>query len=295
MKKPALLIGLCCAVILLGIIISSVGLFYNDGGQPFEFTSLQGETVRMYGKGLYRNDSYFKGPIFRGTDAVLLFFAVPLLIISTIRTYRGSLRGKLMLTGSLVCFLYTSVSMAFGAAYNVLFLIYILQFSVSLFALILLLTSFDPGALAAHIKQRLPFKRIAFFLFFAALSPLVWLIDHIEALFHGGVPQGLENYTTDITAVLDIGVILPVVVFTGILMLKRKPQGVIFAAMLLILLVQIGLVVAGQTAMQLIDGVQLTPMEIVTFVAPFIILSLIAVWMAASLIGNISETPLNEG
>ena len=49
----------------------------------------------IYGKGLYRYDSSFKAPIFRGTDAVLLFLGIPFFIFSLIQANRGSLRGKL--------------------------------------------------------------------------------------------------------------------------------------------------------------------------------------------------------
>lgn len=293
MKNASVLIILCCVVIVLGIIVSSMGLFSAGDGQPYEFQTLRGERISIYGKGLYRYDSSFKAPIFRGTDAVLLFFGIPFFIFSLIQAIRGSLRGKLILSGSLAIFLYASISMAFGAAYNPLFLLYILEFSASLFALIILISSFDIPSLSASINERLPFKRIAFFLFFAALSPLVWLMSHVNVLLNGGVPDGLATYTTDITTALDIGVILPTVVLAGVLMLKRKPFGIVLSALLLILLIQIGLIVAGQTLMQILDGIKLTAGEIVSFVAPFITLSIISVWMTVSLLSNISEKHSN--
>jgi hypothetical protein len=38
---------------------------------------------------------------------------------------RGSLRGRLLLIGILTYFLYVYASIAFGAAYNALFLVYV--------------------------------------------------------------------------------------------------------------------------------------------------------------------------
>jgi hypothetical protein len=32
-----------------------VGLFWQDAGQPFSFTTLRGQTVEIYGQGLYRH------------------------------------------------------------------------------------------------------------------------------------------------------------------------------------------------------------------------------------------------
>jgi len=291
LKNASILTILCCITIVLGIIVSSAGLFTKGDGQPYEFETLRGELVSIYGKGLYRYDSSFKAPIFRGTDAVLLFLGIPFFIFSLIQANRGSLRGRLLLTGSLAIFLYASISMCFGAAYNPFFLLYILEFSASLFALIILINSFNLHSLSASINEKLPFKRIAFFLFFAALSPLVWLMSHVNVLLNGGIPDGLASYTTDITTALDIGVILPTVVLAGVLMLKRKPFGIVLSSLLLVLLIQIGLIVAGQTLMQILDGIKLTAGEIAAFVAPFITLSLISVWMVVSLLSNISENP----
>lgn len=47
----------------------------------------------------------------------------------------GSLRGGLLLLGTLVCFFYLYFSYAFGIAFNPLFLVYTTLYSASLFAL----------------------------------------------------------------------------------------------------------------------------------------------------------------
>ena len=71
-------------IIFLAIITSSLGLFYKTDGQPFNFVNQYGDTVKIYGNGIYKNDSYFMAPIFRGTDFTILFLAIPLLIIALI-------------------------------------------------------------------------------------------------------------------------------------------------------------------------------------------------------------------
>lgn len=63
--------------------------------------------------------------------------------------------GGLWLSGVLAYFLYNYGSMAIGAAYNSLFLIYVALFSASLFGLVLVLTSFDVQALPAHFSREL--------------------------------------------------------------------------------------------------------------------------------------------
>jgi hypothetical protein len=59
---------------------------------------------------------------FKAGDAVTLVLGLPAPIFSLLCYQRGSMRGGLLLAGTLGYFLYNYGSMAFGAAYNQLFL-----------------------------------------------------------------------------------------------------------------------------------------------------------------------------
>jgi hypothetical protein len=86
-------------IILLAIITSSLGLFYKNGGESFYFVNQYGDNVKIYGDGIYKNDSYFMAPIHKGTDFTVLFIAIPLLIFALlIDRKNNSLRTKLFLT-----------------------------------------------------------------------------------------------------------------------------------------------------------------------------------------------------
>ncbi len=208
---------------ILALIQSGVGLFWQDGGSPFSFTTLHGQTVQMYGQGLYHYDTFFKAPILRGTDAVTLFICIPLLVIAVWWYARGSLRGGLLLAGVLAYFLYNSASLALGVAYNNLFLVYVSSFSTSLFALVLTLRSIDAQALAGRLNGGFPRRGIAALLFVAGLAVLVaWLSDILAALFSGGVPA-IASYTSDVTYVIDLGLITPLCFLSGIQILRRAP------------------------------------------------------------------------
>ena len=56
-------------------------------------------------------------------------------------------------------------------------------------------------------RERRPHRGIAIFI--AGLSPSVWLIDIVAALTQGHTPQSLASYMTDITTMLDVGIITP--------------------------------------------------------------------------------------
>ncbi|HSK66099.1 MAG TPA: hypothetical protein VK888_04160 [Anaerolineales bacterium] len=277
-------------VALFAAVYAGIGLFSTGGEGSFEFTTLHGETVEMYGQGIYRNDASFRAPIFRGTDAVTLFVCVPVLLLAIAWYRRGSLRGGLLLTSMLAYFLYNSASLGFGAAYNNILLLYIASFSLSLFALVIAIQNIDLQTLAACTSARLPRRWIAAFLFLAGLSVMVWLIDIIGALASNGVPANLGPYSTESTYLLDLGIILPTAYLAGILVLRRSPWGTLLASILITVNITIGLVVASQSIMQALDGIILKPAEYAAYVAPFVTLSLIAIGLIISIQRSISDS-----
>lgn len=289
MKISKLLILLCLLVAGLGGVAAASGLFWQAGDGAYDFTTQHGQTVQIYGQGLYRNDTAFKAPVYRGTDAVVLSLVLPVFLVSLWLYWRGSLRGGLLLCGGLTIFLYNAASLAFGAAYNDLFLIYLIYFSSSLFALIYALTLIDYAGLPARINPHLPHAWIAGFIFFAGLSPLVWLIEIISAQASGSIPNSLMSYTTETTALLDGAIIFPTCYLAGILLLRRKPLGYVLSAVLLTLLVLIGFVVVGQTVVQMASGIVLSSRETAMFVAPFVILGLIAIGFLTTLLKQVRE------
>ena len=289
MKISNTLTLLSLLVAFLAAAYSGIGLFSTGGDGPFEFTSLHGQTVEIYGQGIYRNDASFRAPIFRGTDAVTLFVCVPVLLLAIAWYRRGSLRGGLLLTSMLAYFLYNSVSLGFGAAYNNILLLYIASFSVSFFALVTAFQCIDLDVLAARTSPKLPRVWLAVFLCLAGLSVMVWLMDILAALASDGVPPNLGPYSTEATYVLDLGLILPTAYLAAFLVLRRSPWGTLLASILITVNITIGLVVASQSIMQALDGIILTPAEYAAYVAPFVTLSLIAVGLIIAIQRSISD------
>lgn len=291
MKKSNTLTILTLLVAVLAIMYTSIGLFSKGGPGLHEFTTLHGQTVEIYGQGIYRNDTVLRAPTFRGTDAVTLFVCVPVLLIALAWYRRGSLRGGLLLISILAYFLYNSISLAFGAAYNDILLVYIASFSLSFYSLVIGFMSLDLGTLAARTSPRLPRRWIAGFLFIAGLSLLVWLMDIVSSLLSNTMPVTIGPYTTEVTYILDLGILLPTIYLAGILVLRRSPWGTLLASILITVNVTIGLVVTSQTIVQALDGVFLTPTQYAAYDAPFMALSMIATVLIISIQRNISDLP----
>jgi hypothetical protein len=289
MKSSKAVIWFSALIAVLALLAAGVGLFWQDGGSPFSFTTLRGETVQMYGQGLYRYETLRDGIGNKGADLFILVVGVPLLMLFTLRYRHGSLSSGLLLMGTLAYFLYNSASMTFGYAYNSLFLVYLAQFSASLFAFVLAFTSFDLQALPAHFSSRLPRRGIAGFLFAVGTSLiLVWGVMSILPALLAGVAPELTGHTTLPTHALDMGIIAPVAFFAGVLLLRRAPLGYLLAATLLIVSSVLGAAVLALSTAQLLAGV-LTAAETIVFVAPFVVLTAVGTWLTVVLFRNFSE------
>lgn len=272
---------------ILALISSGMGLFWHPPGQPFIFNTLYDQTVEIYGQGLYRLDSLFKAPLLRGTDAVILFFALPLLVLALTWARSGNLRGKILLAGVLSFFVYNAASLAFGVAYNALYLLYLVYFPVSLFALITACLAIDITALKARISEKFPRRLTAFFLIFAGFSVFVWLFIILSAILQGEVPEGIDSFATEVTYFLDLGIIAPTAFLAAFYLFRRQPTGYFLAALILTLNAMIGPVALAQSVMQQRAGVEVSMGEQVVFVGIFILTSLFSVILLITLLRSI--------
>lgn len=291
MKQHSTLDWLIPLIAILALITAGIGLFAQGGDGPFPFTTVHGDTVEMYGRGIYRNDSLFVGALFRGTDAITLFVSLPLLLAGYLSYRRGSLRGSIFLIGLLMYFLYIGTTYTFSVMFNSLFLVYTALLSVSLFAVVIALTTFDTQLLAAKATPNMPSRGIAIFMFVAGLGTLVlWLSELIGPVMTGQPPANLGPYTTMFTHGFDSAVITPATVITGIYLLKRKPLGYLLAAPLLILCTIIGIVVIAQTISQGMVGIIFPIGVYIGMVGSWVVMGAFAVGLAIRFFSNISET-----
>jgi hypothetical protein len=290
MKPQSALNWLVLLTVVIAIMMSVAGLFTQGGNGPFPFTTIHGNTVDMYGQGLYRNDSLFVAALLQGTDAITLFVSVPLLLVSYLLYRRGSMRGNIFMTGMLTYFLYVGFTYAFSVVFNSMFLVYVALFSVSLFATITAFTTFDIHMLANEVSSGFPHRVMAIFMFVAGLGTLtLWLSELIGPIMNGQAPSNLGPYTTMFTHGFDSAVIAPATVLTGILLLQRKPLGYLLAASLLILCTNIGVVVIAQTISQSLVGIAFPIHVYIGMVGSWVIMGAFAVGLTIKFFRNIQD------
>lgn len=290
MKFQSTLKWLTPLIGLLALFAASVGLFYETPGESYAFTNHRGETVRINGHGLYFYDTVSTTAQMQGTDLITLVVGLPLLAISTWLAFQGSLRGRLLLTGTLGFYLYTYMSMSMLTAYNALFLIYVTLFSLSLFAFVLSMLGFDLSTLPGHFSARLPRGWIAGLMFLiGGFLSLAWLGKIVPPLFQDTAPA-LENTTTLVIQSMDLGLIVPLAIVSGLLLLRRNPWGYLLTSVFVTKAITLGLAVSAMALNMARVGVP----DSLAIIIPFLVITLLNLIVAVQLLRNIDvrrDTP----
>lgn len=284
MNTTPLLKWLVPLIFTLTLIATLAGLWPGEG-TSYPLTNFRGEQVTINSRGLYYWDTVSSAAQMQANDLVTLVIGLPLLAISFWLTLCGSLRGRLLLTGTLGFILYTYITMCFGAAFNRLFLIYVALFSLSLFAFILSMMSFDLKTLPTHFSEKLPRGWIAGLLFFAAaFLALAWL-GRVTATFAPDSIPALENTTSMFIQVMDLGIVVPLCVLSGILLLRRSAWGYLLASVGMMKFLTLCIAVSMMGLNMARVGVPVSIVEM----SVFLVITLLSIVLTGVLLKNISE------
>lgn len=265
---------LCYLIVVLTMISALVGLFYTTGSGTFVVENIYGESIELYGDGIYTYNSVLKVGANKGTDLVMLVVAVFFGLLTSL-TQRASIY-RFWQVGALSGLLYYSACLVFGVTFNRLFPVYVLLFSSSLFALVFLLSDLvrEDNVPEALIRKGL--KGTALFILISGSSVLVWLEFILPAVMTGAPLSHIEIYTTEPTFVLDLGIVLPAYIGCGVALLRKKAIGFKLAPILLTFILIVGLTVIGQNIFQSSMGISIPLRQLLSLVVSFVLLGIIA-------------------
>lgn len=273
----------------LACIAAMCGLLSWNTSVSFDAFNQYGDTVRMWGSGVYARDSFFRAPIFIGSDLTMLLTAVPMLICFTVTdVIRRSRISRLLLTSLLAWVMYYGASLCFGVCYNSLFLVYTALFGCSVFSFISGMSSVSREDFP--VSDRLCGTSVTVFLVLSGLSTLVaWFPDIITSFGNGGKLSLIEVYTTEITYVLDMGIISPTAFLCLYLLKKRRPMGVVLLSVLTLGITVVGAMMIAQTGFQIAAGVDVPVPALITKSLIFVLLGIYAITILTKLYHVIKE------
>ncbi|WP_445665357.1 hypothetical protein [Fodinibius sp. AD559] len=286
MKNQRAVTFLSSVIVLLAIVAASMGIFSSGGPGAYEIETVRGETVTVYGEGVYKHMSADVAPQGIAQDYVTLFVGVPLLIISLVWARKNSLKGRFMLAGVLGYFLVTYLFYLVMAMYNILFLVYVALLGSSFFALALTFFSFDLQKLPEFFSESVPRTFTSGFLIFnSIIIALLWLGVVVPPLLDGKIiPSQVEHYTTLIVQGLDLALLLPLSLLSGWLFLKQKPMGYVMAPVYVVFL---SILMMALTAKIIAMG--LLGQSVIPAIIIIPLFALTAIFCSVSIIRNIQE------
>ena len=186
----------------------------------------------------------------RGWSAATLLVAVPLALVALRGAHRGVLRSRLVGLGVLAYFTYMDLELAVSPPFTALYLLYIAAFACAIPAFVIGVASVEVTALPVSFGEDFPRRTIAgFSLLTALLLAVAWLKPIVSHMLAGefGWPVG-EDAVQHVVHALDLGLQVPLGIATGVMLLRRRPVGLLLAAVFLINVVCMG---AGLTGMVL--------------------------------------------
>lgn len=273
-------------IIILSAVAASFGIFSHDGGGNYSYETIRGKTITIYGQGIYKhmsNDVAVQGI---AQDYVTLFIGISLLIIGLVGTLKGSLRWRLVLSGTIGYFFVTYLFYLTMGMYNYLFLVYAALLALSFFALATTLLSFDVEKLKSSYSTEKPLRFSAGFLIFnVVMIALLWLSVILPPLIDGSLyPDGLNHYTTLIVQGMDLGLLLPICLVSAILLIKKKDLGYLLVPLYTVFL---SLMMSALTAKLIAMGLQGQSIIPAIFIIPTF--ALLAIVSSVVSIGKIKE------
>jgi len=276
-KKTISILVFC--IIVISLLTTTKGIFSDQGLGTYEYESIRGETVTIYGKGLYQHMSAEVAIQGIAQDYVTLFIGIPTLIIALILARKGYSKGRFLLAGVLGYFLVTYLFYTVMAMYNQYFLAYVSLMGLTFFALSLTLFSFDIDRLSKLFSENIPAKFTGGFLVFNAFSIAMLVLSVVvPPLLNGSIyPGELEHYTTLIVQGMDLGLLLPLAVVSGILLIRKKSFGYLLGPTYLIFLSFLMTALTAKIIAMGINGYNIIP---VIFIIPtFTIISIICSYL----------------
>lgn len=238
MKHKKAISVLVILIVVASVIATTTGIFSSQGPGLYDYGSIRGKNISIYGKGLYQHMSAEVAIQGIAQDYVTLWLGVPLLLISLFLARKNSLRGLFLLSGTLAYFLVTYLFYLAMAMYNRMFLIYVVLLGTSFFAFILTLSSYQVKELTEVSHSENIFRAAGWLLIAnASLVGLLWLKVVVPPLLDGSIiPVEVQHYTTLIVQGFDLGLLLPMAIVSGIMAIKKHSPGYLFSMIYVIFL-----------------------------------------------------------
>jgi hypothetical protein len=193
-----------------------------------------------------------------GQDLVNLLIACPALAVSGWYVGRRSARAFMVWLGVLIYVVYSYLMYAFFVHFGPIFPVYVAVLGLSSYAL---------GGAVMHLRldefrQVWPpdFRRrsvSAFLVFIGVAFGSMWIAEIVRALVNGTTPEAVVESGLPVNPVhvLDLALLLPLALVTGVAHWKRRAFGLVFATPILVFFILMDCAIISMTYSMRAHGV----------------------------------------
>lgn len=249
-----LAVGLSLLVALLAAIGAACGVFLRGDLATIGFTTIRSEFVDVVTDGPYRFNGLRVASEGVGWDAVTLLLAVPALLLTLPGVWRGALRPRLLAAGLLAYFLYQGLEYAMLLAFGPLFPVYVGTFALAGSALVVLASTVDLEALAGGVERaRFPRHAVAGLSAFMALLLAAMWLPMVATNLTATTVDALDGATTLVVQAMDLGFLVPLGIFTSVLVWRRVPVSYLLASVVVVKSVAMAIAIVAMLVVETVE------------------------------------------
>jgi hypothetical protein len=229
-----LIIALSAIVTALAALSAAAGVFLRGDLATAPFVTVRGEAIDAVTSGIYRYNAESIVAEGVGWDLATLLVVVPAAVVILLQLWRGSLRAALVLGGLLAYFAYQFFEYAMFWAYGPAYPLHLLTGALSLSTLVLLVWNLDLRVLADRVADAFPRREVTAFCVLVVIVLAALWVPQILGTLGGETTDELQGATTMVVPAFDLGLLVPLAIFTAVAVWGRLPIGVVLALVLLV-------------------------------------------------------------
>ncbi len=221
-------------IIVLVVIATIIGITSINLKHEFDFTTIYGDVVKIYGGGIYRMHTVTQVYQVIPHDMVNLFLALPSLLISFIFARKGILKARLFFMAVILYLLFTYGIYTFYAMYNRLYICYVAILGLCFYTFFITLKGTDATKVKELFKDNYPNKLVGGFLITASsFMTLTWLKTIMPTAIFNNIPTTqLAQSTTMVPQAIDLAFVLPLAFVMGIRLCRKKVEAYIIGTII---------------------------------------------------------------
>lgn len=215
--------------------------------------------VGIFSPNFYENETLNWQVQSLGQDIIDLVLIVPILITTSLLTFKNRTIGVLLWAGVIAYLAYTFAIYSFDVKFNKLFIAYCLTLGLSFYSFLNFIFIQLSWPAVLKIEKTVIRKVIGvYFIAIAVLFYFLWLSEIVPAIIHGTTPKILldAGLPTNPVHVLDLAIFLPGIFIIGILLLRDNKLGLIMTPVTLVFFILMDITIGSLSVMMQQKGLE---------------------------------------